>query len=225
MAEGLREIELKEKKREEKRKPQDEKKQRQRQDSAQAAKKWKGKDWFVIFSPSLFGSRVIGETPATNPKTLMGRNIEVSLSDLIDKPGKDFSRVVFSVNRIEKKAAYTRFNGYVTLKEHVMRMVRKRTEKVQSVIYVETKDKWRLQVTSVAILNRNTESSVTKKVRSGMEKMLSDTVASVTLDDFLKSIISTGIQKDIKKFGNKIYPVRFYEIEKIEVKGVPELSE
>ena len=113
MAESTRELELKEKEREEKRKNKEEKKVHQvRKDAAHSAKKWKGKDWFVIFSPKMFGERAVGETPATNPKTLAGRNIEVSMSDLTGQYGKDFYRVMLAVERIDGNTLHTRFNGY-----------------------------------------------------------------------------------------------------------------
>jgi small subunit ribosomal protein S3Ae len=186
-----------------------------------AVKKWKGKDWFVIFSPRMFGEKPIGETPATNPKTLVGRNIEVGLPELLGKPGRDFYRLVLAVDRIDEKAVYTRFNGYTALKEHVMRIVRKRTQKIESIMYVNTKDRWKLQVSSVAILNRNTETTLRKRVRAHIDKELAERVSRTGIDELVNSIISANLQRSLKKSGTKIYPVRFFEITKIEVKDYP----
>ena len=169
----------------------------------------------------MFGEKVVGETPATNPKTLTGRNIEVSLSDLTDQRGRDFYRVLLAVDRVEGRSAYTRFNGYNALKEHVTRMVRKRSQKIDSIMYLETKDKWRIQVSTVAVLNRNTEVSVRKKVRAHIEKALEEHARKSSMDDFVKSVVSTNLQRSIKKSGTKIYPIRFCEIAKIEVKSIP----
>lgn len=170
----------------------------------------------------MFGERVIGDTPATNPKTLMGRNIEVGLSELQGRHGRDFYRIMLAVDRIDDRSAYTRFNGYTALKEHVSRIIRKRTQKIESIMYLETKDKWKLQVTSMAVLNRNTEMSVRKTMRAYMEKFLKERAGKSSIDDFVKDIISANLQKSIKRSGTKIYPVRFFEVTKIEVKGVPE---
>jgi len=173
----------------------------------------------------MFGERVIGDTPATNPKTLMGRNIEVGISDLTGRPGKDFYRITICVDRIDEKSAYTRFNGYRALKDHVMRIVRKRSQKIDSIMYLETRDKWKLQVSSMAILNRNTEISVKKSVRVHMEKALAEFAGNCSIDDFVKGIIEVRLQKGIKRSGTKIYPVRFFEVTKIEVKGMPSANE
>ena len=116
----------------------------------------------------------------------------------------------------------TRFNGYRALKEHVLGMVRKRAQKVESVIYVKTMDDWKLQVSSVGILNRNTETAVKKKARAFMEKAMRESAEKSGIDDFVKSIISSNLQRGIKKSGSRIYPIRFFEVARIEVKGVPQ---
>jgi small subunit ribosomal protein S3Ae len=216
----VRDLELKEKKRDEKKETKEE--ASQRPEAVAGARKWKGKDWFVIFSPRMFGEKVIGETPTTNPKTLIGRNIEVSLSDLLGVRAKGFYRVVLKVDNIDNKVAHTRFEGYSTLKEHIMRVVRKRSQKIENVLYVKTKNDWRLQVSSIAILNRNTETAVKKKVRDYVAKSLQEKASSSSIDDFVKAIISGNLQRFIKKSGSRVYPIRFFEIAKIEVKGVPE---
>ena len=100
---NIRELELKEKEREEQRKSKEEKKEKPRAEAG--AKKWKGKDWFVIFSPRMFGEKVIGETPATNPKTLIGRNIEVGISDLSDQQRRFRSVILVILCGLERKIA------------------------------------------------------------------------------------------------------------------------
>ncbi len=146
----------------------------------------------------------------------------MSLSDLLGQPGKDFYRVRLGVDHIEGKNIHTRFNGYSVLKEHVMRMVRKRTQKIETVMYADTKDMWRLQITAISILNRNTEDSVKKSVRAHMEESIRNLAAKSTIDEFVRSVVNTSMQRGIKKSGTKIYPIRFSEIAKIEVKARPE---
>jgi small subunit ribosomal protein S3Ae len=221
----MKDLELKEKEKEEKEKAKEKEKEerpKRRPEAAPGAKKWKGKDWFVIFSPRMFGERVIGETPATNPKGIVGRNIEVGLPELTGQRGRDFYRVVLAIDRIDNRCAYTRFNGYVTLKEHVMRMVRKRAQKIESIMDVKTKDGWKLHVNSVAILNRNTETAVKKKARAHIEKAMGENAAGLGIEDFIRAVISSNLQRNIKKSGAKIYPVRFFEVLRIRVTGMPE---
>jgi len=165
----------------------------------------------------MFNQKVIAETPTTNPKTLIGRNIEVSLGDLTGRFGRDYYRISFKVDGIEGKNVTTRFNGYSTLKEHIMRMVRKRSQKIEVVSDLQTKDNWKLQTTSVAVLNRNTEAAVQTKIRHFIEDQLKKISEESTLENMVRQIISSNLQREMKKGGCKIYPVRFFEIAKIEV--------
>ena len=170
----------------------------------------------------MFGERVIGDTPTTNPKNLIGRNMNVGLSELQGRHGRDFYRIMLIIDRVDEKAAYTRFNGYNALREHVTRIIRKRTQKVDSVMYLETKDKWKLQVSSMAVLNRNTEMSVRKLMRAHIEKCLVEKARNSSIDELVRDVVSANLQRSIKKSGTKIYPIRFFEVTKIEVKGVPQ---
>jgi len=171
----------------------------------------------------MFNETFITETPTTDPKVLVGRNVGINVSDLLRQPSKYYMKLIFKINKIDdaQKRAYTRFNGYSVSKEHVYRVVRKRIQKVEAVTYVETKDKWKLQVSTVTILNRNTESEIQRKIRKHVEDSLIENVAGLSIDDFVKLVINSVLQVKIKKSGTKIYPVRFSEIIKIEVMNAP----
>ena len=174
----------------------------------------------------MFNENFIAETPTTDPKTLMGRNLEVNVSELLKQPSKYYMKVIFKINRIDEKqkTVYTRFNGYTVSKEHIYRVIRKRTQKVETVTDIKTKDDWKLQVTAVTILNRNTESEIQKKIRKHVESFLKEEVGKLTVNDFMKLLINSVLQVKIKKSGTKIYPVRFSEITKVEVKGIPKVN-
>ena len=51
---------------------------------------WKGKKWYTISTPKLFGGKVIAEIPAGDPKTIVGRTLTAFLSDLTGDPSKYF---------------------------------------------------------------------------------------------------------------------------------------
>jgi small subunit ribosomal protein S3Ae len=171
----------------------------------------------------MFNENFITETPVTDPKSLIGRNVEVNVSELLKQPSKYFMKLVFRIIKIDdaQKRAYTRFNGFSVSKEHVYRVVRKRIQKVETVIDIQTKDAWKLQVSALIILNRNTEVEVQRKVRKHVEDALKQQALNLGIDDFVKLVTNSVLQMKIKKSGTKIYPVRFSEITKIEVKQAP----
>jgi small subunit ribosomal protein S3Ae len=181
-------------------------------------KKWKGKDWFIVMSPAMFGRREIGEIPATDSQSLIGRDIEVSLGELVNNPAKYYIKVRFKIRKVEGSRALTEFDGFKLVKDQVFRIVRKRTSKVEIVSDVETKDKWLLHFKIFAILNRTADSPVRKKVRLQAMDFLRNFASKAGVDDVIKTACEGLIQKNIKKYGSKIYPVRFCEIIKIDVK-------
>ena len=215
-ADAMRKLELKEKEREEKRKG----KTAERPEKARAekaVKKWKGKDWYIVLAPRNFGGNVIAETPVLDPKMLLGRSIDVNMADLTGKASKFYMNLKFRINGIEGKNASTEFSGYYCLREHLFRVVRKRCQKVRTVDNVETKDNWKLQVTTLIILNRRTNAKVETMERKLISDYLRGFANNSGIEDFVKATINGIVQKHIRKEGSRIYPVRFSEIESIEV--------
>ncbi len=180
-------------------------------------KKWKGKDWFNIIAPENFAGIFLAQTPTTDPKNIMGRNIEVSVSEITGDRHRDNMKMKFMVERIDGKNAHTRFNGFESVREHVMRMIRKRNMKVQIIFDSTTKDGWLLKITALSILNGKTTADIQRKARKMMVDMINETTGEVTINELIRKIINTQLQMQIKKTVSKIYPVRFFEIEKIRV--------
>ena len=200
----------------------EEKKSKEKAEPAQTkVKKWKGKDWFAILAPEMFGQKQLAETPSTDPKYLLGRTLQNNVAELTGNPKKQYMNVLFKIKAVENGKAITRFNGYMCAREHLYRLVRKRNQKVEVINTLETKDGWKIQLTTLTVLNRNTDSTVQKKVRKKVDEFLRETAGKSSIDGFVKKIIEGSVQKSIRGMGSKIYPVRFVEISKIEVMKAP----
>lgn len=185
-------------------------------------KKWKGKDWFTIVAPKSFGEAKIAETPATDPKTLLGRTIYVSVNELLGQKGRDYQKLSFRIERIDNRIAYTVFYGYDVAREFLSRVIRKRLQKVEIVGDFRTKDEWLLHISALAIMNRNVEKNIQTKVRLWAADNIKQSAEKAGVDEFMKYIVSGTVQHRMKKQGSKIYPVRFFEISKIRVVDRPE---
>ena len=81
---------------------------------------------------------------------------------------------------------------------------------------VETKDKWLLQVSIIAVLNRRANANIKSKVRAFIAELMESRAKDLNHDDFVKSAMAGVFQMKLKKGASKIYPVRFSEITKIE---------
>jgi len=184
-------------------------------------RKWKGKDWFAIYSPDIFGKKFLSETPTTDPASLVGRVIEVGVPELTGDQNKYYMKVRFRVNGLDEKNANTEFYGVKCAKEHVFRMVRKGSQRVDITPTLDTKDGYKIRVGFIGVLNRNVETSLMRRFRHFALGHLEESASRMTLDDFVKNVLAGVIQRKIKKLGSKIYPVRFAEVLKIELKGRP----
>jgi ribosomal protein S3AE len=185
------------------------------------SKKWKGKDWYAILAPEMFSGKQIGEVPATDAKTLVGRNLEVSLPELVGQTQKYYIKVKLKATSLEDGKVKTRFNGMDIAKDQMFRIVRKRTRKTQLVNYIVTKDDWRMKVSTIMTLNRRTNSAVGTRVRAGVDSTLKEFASGKPAEEFMKAVFSGDLQHSLKKSFNKVYPIRFSEISKIEVMKAP----
>jgi len=185
-------------------------------------KKWKGKDWFSIMAPREMGMKILGQTPTTDPKQLMGRNMEFGVHELTGDRNKYYMKISVKISRIEGKTCLTSFNGFECMREHLLRMVRKRNQKVESLFDVPTKDGWLIRVKPWTILNGKPPASVANKMRLFTKKFFNEFASTNNLNDIIRKIISTELQMRVKKEGSKIYPVRFSEVARIKVLRSPE---
>lgn len=170
----------------------------------------------------MFGNAVIAETPAIDSSAIMGRRIEVNVSQLTGQASKYYMSMGFRIDGVDGRKASTRFDGYSCSRDYLFHVVRKRTDKVRHIWAVETKDGWKLQVVALLILNRKTDANIKNKVRKLIDEQLDSAAKRSGIDDFVREVITGALQKEMKRLGNKIYPIRFSEIEKIEVVGAPE---
>ncbi len=179
------------------------------------AKRLKGKEWYEIVSPKLFDNKVIGETLAGDPKTLIGRKIESPLINLIDDLSKYYYKVFFKIKEVKENKVYTEFDSLECLRDYIMRIVRQRIERVDIIQDLETKDKIKVRVKTITIVNRRVSKNLEKSISEFIKKEIEKEVSSNNLDDFVKQIIEDKIKNNILKKGSKIYPLREFEVRKL----------
>jgi len=186
--------------------------------------RWKGKDWFVISAPKMFNGMVLAETPAIDSSAIIGRNIRVNVSQLTGQASKYYMNLEFKIDNVDGKNASTVFDGYSSTRDYLFHVVRKKTDKVRHVRDVDTKDGWKLQVIALLILNRKTDAKVKSKIRKIIDEQLDAAAKRSGIDGFVKDVVAGSVQKEMKRLGNKVYPVRFSEIESIEVVKAPKAA-
>jgi len=179
-------------------------------------RKLKGKEWYTLIAPKIFNEKEIGTSPTGDPKSMIGRKVEVNLMNLIDDLSKYYIKFYFKVKKIEEDKALTEFDGLECLRDYISRFIRYRVRRIDTNQVLITKDKKKLRVKTIIITSKKIKRRVEVVLKKFVEEKIKKEVESKTLDDFLKSIIEDRIKNSILKEGNKIYPIRVFEIRKIE---------
>lgn len=182
-----------------------------------AKKKIKGKEWFSIIAPKMFDEREIGKTLTSEPKTLIGRKMTIGLLELLSDMSKYYMTIIFKIKEVKGDKAFTQFDGLECLKDYISRLVLKRVRLVYTVQDLATKDGINIRVKSIAIIPQRIKTSVKKKVKDKIKAMLKAEVEKSTIEQFLEKIISDRIKNKVIRDTRSIYPVRNFEIRKIEV--------
>lgn len=179
-------------------------------------KKLKGKQWYEIVAPKFFNRKVIGETLAGDPKTLNDRKIGIPLTNLTDDLSKYYIKLFFKIKEIKENKAYTEFDSIECMRDYIVRMVKHRVERLDTIQDLETKDKTKIRIKCITIVNRRVSQSVGKAISDYIKEEIEKQVTTNELDNLLKKIITDEIKNKIIKSTSKIYPIRYFEIRKIQ---------
>ena len=180
------------------------------------AKKLKGKQWYVLVAPKFFKSKEIGETPVGDPKTLLDRKVDVHLINLIDDFSKYYIKFYFRVKEIKEDKAYTEFDGLECLKDYISRMIRYGIKRIDTIQDLTTSDKVKLKVKTITITSKKMKKSVEIELKKFVEEKMKKYVESNKLNDFLEKTINDTFKRSMINEGSKIYPIRAFEIMKVE---------
>jgi small subunit ribosomal protein S3Ae len=176
------------------------------------------KKWFKVLAPKIFNSVEVGQTFSEEGKDLIGRKITVPLSRLMDDRGKQYVTVDLRISEIKGNSAETVVRSFKISRAHLVRYVRRRSSRIDSIDDVEAKDNKKMRVKSLLI----TAFKATRKQRYSLRKALSQEIRKelkeYTADAFLLAVSVGKLQMKIKKKLNKIYPIRYSEIRVIEMR-------
>lgn len=175
------------------------------------------KQWYEIVTPKMFGEKIVGETPAADPKQLIGRRMEVSMLNISREYSKFYIKLILSISNIEGNKAYTSFVGHDVMRERVYRMVQRRTRRIDVIQDVVTKDGKKLRVKTLFVLIRRTNSAIKNSARSLAKNMIETIAKESDFEHFIEMIIRGDLQQIVRKECSKVYPVGNVEVRKTEL--------
>lgn len=183
----------------------------------QSRDKWKSKIWYTLLAPEAFGEKEVGETPASDPKKVMGRIIRVPVNELTGNYRQGNMALFFQVDKVAGTTAKTKVSGFEVMRTYLYSIIRRRREKLDFVQDVQTKDGKKLRVKSVIITFGLCHARQKKALATNMKEIVNKEVENNDFETFLKHVLEYTPQKAVKKTSNVIFPVSHAEIRKIEL--------
>jgi len=180
-------------------------------------KKSKGKEWYSIIAPEYFGGKEIGKTLTAEPQSLVGKKLTIGVSELTNNFSKYYMKFHFKVTSVNGTVVKTQFDGSECLRDYISRMVLRRIRRIDTIQDLTTKDGVKLRVKGLALIYRRIKESVKAGVKALVSDIIKSEVENSTLEEFINKIISDEIKHKIVKEARKIYPLRNFEIRKVEV--------
>jgi small subunit ribosomal protein S3Ae len=182
--------------------------------------KWKSKSWYTVIAPDMFNRMKLAETFVDEPEKMLGRIIEVTVQELNGDFAKTHIKILFKINRIAGTEAHTEFVGHDLTSDYIRRMTRRKRSKADVTVDVITKDEYHIRIKPMAISERRIQGSQKTAIRNNMKVNLTEWAKGVTMDEYVKSIISGDLLRELSKACKPIQPMNRVEIRKSEVMKV-----
>ena len=179
--------------------------------------KWKAKEWYKVHASRMFNEAEIGESPAADPATLIGRTAEVTVQELTGDFSKMHIKVKFKINSVDGYNAKSVFVGHSLTSEYVRRLTRRKKTKTDHVVDVKTKDGFTIRIKPMSIAEKRIQASQEDAMRRIMHDVLMQMGVENNLSDIIKAIISGDMARDLAKACRTIMPMKRIEIRKSEV--------
>ena len=176
----------------------------------------KGKIWFKILAPAIFNKTEIGETVAIEPESLKNRVVGTQYSILTGDVTKGQTKVKLRITNVEGDHANTEIIGYEMSKSAPQRFIRRRASKMDEVVDMKIKDKF-VRLKAVAITIKKANSSQRTAIRKVIKAEVLRNLREFSFEQLIIELASGKPQKMIQKRIKLIYPVKFFEIRKLEI--------
>jgi small subunit ribosomal protein S3Ae len=156
--------------------------------------KWRDKQWVVVNKPSGFEPQMpINFIPVTDPTQIKGRTIENTLHDMM-KGNPDQSmdqhqiKIFIQIDKITDGAATTIFKGLEYAKEFLRSLIRRGSSMVTFIHDYTTVDGHTFRVAMITFTQRRVNSSKKHEIRLIAQKILSERIPQMTIDQFIQEI-------------------------------------
>lgn len=184
---------------------------------ATAKKAGKGKSWFKILAPKLFNENEICETICKDSENLIGRTISIPFSELGGDITRQNVKIKLKIERLSGENAHTEIVSYELSRPFLQRIMKRRVKKIDHTEVIKLKNGKKYAIKALGITLSRADSSQMSSLRREIIKELKATMNQFDIDSLVSTLAQGKLQREMQKRINKIYPLRFFEIRKIEL--------
>ncbi|MCL7412955.1 MAG: 30S ribosomal protein S3ae [ANME-2 cluster archaeon] len=182
---------------------------------------WKSKQWYSIVTPEMMGQQEIGETPASDPKLLMGRVIEITLGDVTNDMSKQNVKLSLMIDQVGGDSAYTKFMGHELTRDYLRSLVKRQTSMITSYMDVTTKDGYTIRVKPTCFTIKRAKSSQITAIRQIMTMIVLRRAKQLDFNTFIQDAVLGKLSAQIYRDVKGVYPLRRVEMLKTRVLSEP----
>ncbi len=160
---------------------------------------WKKKKWYNVTADPIFDSREIGKTIALDSKHLIGRTIKKTF-DQITKSIKDSAHILtFKITKVTAGTAETELIEFNTKGGNLKRMIRRGKSKIDSIIYIDTKDGKKLKLKIFFITGTKYTTQLRREARNQIAEFYTSDIKEKTLKEAWNTIVYQKLTDKAKK--------------------------
>ena len=187
--------------------------------------KWKEKNWYTINAPDYLGGKEISMSIGNSPDAMVGRKIEVPVSDFTGNFKRANAKMIFKVLSCQGSKCTSEFVGHSLSDDYIRRMVRRRKERLDMIKEVTTSDNVNMVLKVVIVTDGKLTTSKRADVRKTVENFLFEKAASMAYGELAKYVIGDEIYGDIVNATKDIYPIKKIEMRKSVLSGASTVPE
>ena len=188
-----------------------------------AIDKWSLKNLYTILSPEDLDlgpaskGAPVGETIGSDPEKLIGRILEVPLSDLAQKYSLIYSKILFKIVDVAGSNAKTKFTGHSFASDYIRSLVKRRRTRIDWIGSVTTNDGIELRLTVTALTMRRSKTSRKHSIRLEIRDHIQKVASEMQFNEFVNYMLVGQLSSELFDICRKIYPIATIDIQKSKV--------
>ncbi|MBW2971200.1 hypothetical protein KY320_03500 [Candidatus Woesearchaeota archaeon] len=173
-----------------------------------AALKGKKKRWFRLEAPAIFNNVEIGETLAYDVEELMEKTTTIDLRSLTGSVKHQNINIKLKVAALKENTGKTEVVAFEVLPTTIKRVIRRRSEKIESSFIVTTKDNRKLRIKPLILTRFNTNNSIKAAILKASTEFIAKEVGETSYTDLVTNVINNKLPTSLKEHLKKISPIK-----------------